>query len=376
MKNKITFVFIGFCVFFFGILIRAFYIQIYENGHYLEKANKQTVKMAKIYPRRGAIYDRNGLPLAINTKTYSIFTMPKEIQGSAQFSSLSKIVPELSFKSLIKKVKNRTRYTWLARKIPLLKEQVEKIKKLKGIYIEGVPKRIYPNHELLSQTIGFVGVDNTGLAGLEYYFDKELRGQSTIVKYFKDARGRLIKYREMGRERGPVNLYLSIDKKIQAMAEEELKKAVVGNEAIKGGIGVINASNGEILAIANYPSFDPNDIRLSPIRNRKLSFVTDPFEPGSTFKAVTIASALENKIATTDTHYYCERGRFKVERHYITEADKTKKLEWLPVSDIMKYSSNIGTTKMAFDLTFPRLKKNHVAIWYKSKDRGRIARRI
>ena len=224
MKNKITFVFVGFCIFFFGILIRAFYIQVYENNHYLEKANKQTIKMAKIYPQRGGIYERNGLPLAINTKTYSIFTMPKEIQGDTLFKNLSKIVPQLSFEFLIRKVKNRTRYTWLARKISLSKKQVEEIKKLKGVYIEDVPKRIYPNHELLSQTIGFVGVDNTGLAGLEYYFDKKLRGQSTIVKYFKDARGKLIKFREVGSEKGPVNLYLSIDKKIQAVAEAELKR--------------------------------------------------------------------------------------------------------------------------------------------------------
>ena len=190
MKNKITFVFIGFCLLFSSILIRAFYIQIYENNHYLEKANKQTVKIAKLYPQRGGIYERNGFPLALNTKTYSIFTMPKEIQGRAEFKILSEIVPQLHFDLLIKKVNNRTRYTWLARKIPLDKNQVEKIKKIKGIYIEDVPKRIYPNHELLSQTLGFVGVDNTGLAGLEYYFDKKLRGKSTIVKYFKDARGK------------------------------------------------------------------------------------------------------------------------------------------------------------------------------------------
>ena len=357
MKNKITFVFISFCILFFGISIRAFYIQVYENNHYLKKANKQTVKMTKLYPQRGGIYERNGFPLAINTKTYSIFTMPKEIQGKIPFKTLSKIVPELSFELLIKKIKKRTRYTWLARKIPLNKNQVEDIKKIKGIYIENVPKRIYPNHELLSQTIGFVGVDNTGLAGLEYYFDKELRGQSTIVKYFKDARGKLIRFRGVGREQKPVDLYLSIDKKIQAVAEDELKKAVIQYNALKGGIGVIDASNGEILAIANYPTFDPNTVQLFPANDRKLSFVTDPFEPGSTFKAVTMASALEHKIATPDTHYYCERGRFKVEGHYITEADRTKKLEWLPVSEIMKHSSNIGTTKIAFDLTFPRLKK-------------------
>ena len=169
--------------------------------------------------------------------------------------------------------------------------------------------------------------------------------------------GKLIKFREIGREQAPHDLYLSIDKEIQAVAEKELKKTILQYQAVKGGIGVIDASNGEILAIANYPTFDPNKVQQFPIKDRKLSFVTDPFEPGSTFKAVTMAAALEHKIATPDTHYYCERGRLKVEGHYITEADKSKKLEWLSVKEIMKYSSNIGTTKIAFDLTFPRLRE-------------------
>ena len=357
MKNKITLVFISFCVFFSIILSRAFYIQVYKNNHYLEKAKKQIFRTAKIYPRRGNIYERNGSPLAINVKTYNIFTMPKEVNGNRTYRKLSKIVPRLSYSLLKKKVRNRTRYTWLARKIVLDKNQVNKINKIKGIYIEKAFKRIYPNHELLSQTIGFVGIDNTGLDGLEYHYDKKLRGQAIVIKYLKDARGKLITYKGIGKGSASEDIHLSIDKEIQSVAEKELKKAIVKNKAVKGGIGVMDAISGEILAIANYPTFDPNKVHLSRPEDRKLSFVTDPIEPGSTFKAVTIASALEHKMATPKTRYYCEKGRFRVDNHYISEAGGNKKLEWLSLNEIMKYSSNIGTTKIAFDLTFSRLRK-------------------
>ena len=359
-KNKITLVFICFCLLFLGVLAKAFYIQVYENNYYLTMAQKQIFKVTKIYPQRGGIYDRNGFPLAVNTKTYSIFTMPKDIQdGMKKYRELSKIVPKLSFQSLKKKVKNRVHYTWLARKISLNKDQVNRIKKIKGIYIEEVPKRMYPNHELLSQTLGFVGVDNIGLSGLEYQFDKQLRGKFKVVKYFKDAKGRLIKFQEAGVSIGelPKDIHLSIDKEIQAVAEKELKEAVLKHEALGGGIGVLSARTGEILAMANYPTFDPNSLKSSRPENRKLAFVSDPFEPGSTFKAITIAAALEHKIATPRTHYYCERGQFKVENHTITEASRNKLFEWLSLREIMKYSSNIGTTKIAFDLTFPKLKE-------------------
>ena len=233
-----------------------------------------------------------------------------------------------------------------------------KIKELKGIYIDSVPKRLYPNHELAAQVLGFVGVDNAGLAGIEYLFDEQLKGKPQVVKYVKDAKGRAIKFESQEMGFGAENLTLSIDKDLQAHAEKALKEAVIEHEADRGGFGVMDVKTGEILAVGNYPSFDPNDLDTSSAGDRKLAFATDPFEPGSTFKTLTVVSAFENKIAKTDTHFYCERGAFRVEDHTINEAEGKKNYEWLSVKDIIKYSSNIGTTKIAFDLTFPRLKKS------------------
>ncbi|OFZ59062.1 MAG: hypothetical protein A2328_05555, partial [Bdellovibrionales bacterium RIFOXYB2_FULL_36_6] len=355
IRNKLFVVLVIFTILFLAVLVRAFHIQVISNDELISYSKDQTLRFEKNYPNRGRIYDRNGYDLAINVQTYSLFTIPKLLKGDHRpYKELARIAPVLTYEKISKRIKNRKRYTWLARKIELSKEQVDKIKELPGIYIDAVPKRIYPNHELLSQAIGFVGVDNKGLAGLEYLFDKELQGKPRIIKYLRDAKGRAIKFESQEVGDDAKDLHLSIDKDLQAVSEKILKEAVIKNEAFRGGIGIMNPDNGEILAIANYPTFDGENYKHSNTNNRKLAFVTDPFEPGSSFKVFTVAAAIENKIIRPDTNYYCEKGRFKIGSHYIGEADTRKKYEWLSVKDILKYSSNIGTTKIAFDLTYAK----------------------
>jgi cell division protein FtsI (penicillin-binding protein 3) len=360
-KNKIITIFATLCLFFLLVLSKAFYLQVINRSALIEKANKQFMRISKIFPNRGNIYDRHGSPLAINVRTYTIVTIPKLVSNQEQtYKKLASIVPQLSYDKIMRRIKGRTNYTFLARKISLKKEQYESIVSLEsdGIYIEAVPRRFYPNHELLSQSLGFVGVDNRGLGGVEAFFDKMLRGQERVAKYLQDAKGRPIKFETQVTDEKPVDLYLSIDKELQSFAEKTLKDAVEKYDGDKGGVAVMDVDTGELLAIANYPSFDPNEYwKFDPIK-RKLAFISDPFEPGSTFKTFTVASALEHKIARPDTNYYCERGSYRVESHTITEAESKKKYEWLSVSEILQHSSNIGTTKIAFDLTFPKLKKS------------------
>jgi cell division protein FtsI (penicillin-binding protein 3) len=216
---------------------------------------------------------------------------------------------------------------------------------------------MYPNHDVASQVLGFVGIDNVGLAGLEYLYNDDLKGEPRIVKYVRDAKGRAIKFESEDIGGTAKDITLSIDKDLQAMAEKYLKEAVDKFDAESGGFGVMDAETGEILAVGNYPNFDPNDVNKSKEVHRKLAFATDPIEPGSTFKTFTVISALENNIAKPETAFYCERGELEVEGHIISEAESKKKFEWLTVSEILRHSSNIGTTKLAFDLTYPKLKK-------------------
>lgn len=356
-RNRIYIVFTLFGLFLGLVIVTSFYRQVINSDKLLAYSNQQILRTRVVFPKRGNIYDRNGSPLAINLKTYSVFALPKQIKDKNIYKKLSKIIPGLSYQQLKRRLKGRKKYTWLARKISLEKEQIKAIQKIKGIFVESVPKRYYPNHNLLSQTIGFVGVDNVGLAGLEYRYDKELKGTPKHIKYHRDAKGRAVKYVSTVSGEQSQDLHLTVDKELQMIVEKQLKEVVEKYKAQKAGAAVMDVKTGEILAIANYPNYDPNNYRKSRQKDRILSYITVPFEPGSVFKTFTIASALEHNVAKPDTNFYCERGRYKVEDHYIKEAESDHKYEWLSVSDILKLSSNIGTTKIAFDLTYPKLKE-------------------
>lgn len=354
MRKKLLFVFSIMSFLFLAVIAKAFYVQIVTSSKLIAYSDSQTMRTTKIYPKRGYILDRNENPLAVNIQTYDLFTFVKDEKNlKRDLKRLEKIIPSLNYNYITEQVFKRKKFTWIARKIKLSKKQFELIKDFKTIVVETKSSRFYPNHGLLGQTLGFVGVDNNGLAGIEYHFNKKLQGKAEIHKYVKDAKGRPIKFKSADFHKRSEDIVLSIDKEIQAKVEEYLKEGVEKHAALRGGAAVMDTETGEILAMANYPSFDPNYKKGR--QNSKLAFVSDPFEPGSVFKALTIASALENNLVTESTSYFCENGKYRVDNHIIRESDSDHGFEWLSVTDILKYSSNIGTTKIAFDLTYPTL---------------------
>lgn len=361
MKTRIQTTFFVFIVLFALVAAKAFFIQVVQKQKLLAYARSQFMRETREFPNRGSITDRHGNPLAINVQTWNLYTFPRK-KGPAyqkQLREMAKAVPELPYSMLWGKVKNRSKYTWLARRVRLNESQVAKLRKLDAIHMEPLNTRVYPNHELASQILGFTGIDNTGMAGVERMKNKELRGEAQLVRYHRDAKGRPIKYEQIETTAMPArDVALSIDKELQGATENYLKEAVVHHKALRGGAAVMDAESGEILAMANWPSFDPNNATSSPTENRKLAFVTDPFEPGSIFKTFTIAAALENNVAKPEKRYFCEYGKMRVGNHTIGEAedDNKHKFEWLTVSEILKYSSNVGTTKLAFDVKYPSLK--------------------
>jgi cell division protein FtsI (penicillin-binding protein 3) len=359
MKNKIRVVFVGISILFLSVIVRAVQIQVIKRNKLITYSNSQVKREIKSYPERGHILDRNGNPLAINIKSFDLFTYPiTDNQMSKKLDELERVVPQLNFAKLRKTTMNRSgKFTWLGRKVDINAQQLELLKTVEGVNIRIQASRLYPNHELASQVLGFVGVDNDGLSGLEYEFNDDLKGKAVIERYSKDAKGRKIKSKQISVPGKAHDLILSIDKDIQASLETYLKEGVLESDGESGGAAVMDAETGEIWAMANYPSFDPNDVKNTKLSERRLSFVSDQFEPGSTFKTLTIASALEHNIVKPDTNYYCEKGKYLVGNHYISESDNKHAFEWLSVEDILKYSSNIGTTKIAFDLTYPNLKK-------------------
>lgn len=359
LRNRILFSFLVFCFLFLVVTVKAFYIQVINQKKLVAYAKSQFIREHKEYTTRGIIYDRNHHPLAVNVQTHSVYTIPdlKNPEYKNEIKRLSKIIPEVNFAKIWKEVRKRNRYTWVKRNISLTDKQIFLINRLEDVYLEENSTRYYPNNELGSQVMGFVGIDNSGLSGVEAVFDKKLRGAQQITRYYRDAKGRPVRYEAYDNENAAQDLHLSIDKEIQGVLEEYLKDAVEFHQARSGGAGVMNAETGEILAMANYPTYDPNHVKDSRAANRKMGFVTDAFEPGSILKTMTIASAVENKTADREKKYYCEKGRLKVQNHYISEADTNKKFEWLTVEEILEHSSNVGTTKIAFDLGYNKLKQ-------------------
>ncbi len=346
-----------FFVFLFAVIwSKAFYIQHIQRDKLVRYAQAQLYRKMKLSPKRGNIYDRHAGPLAINIQRYSLYTFPDEEKKQLKkYKALVKIVPTLKLQDLESKSKNRKKYTYLERNIDLTEEQVEKIKGIDGIYVLSRPSRYYPNHELFSQVLGYVGVDNFGLAGIEFKYDKMLQGSPEEISYLKDAKGRPLKFEGEFKELQADDLYLSIDRDIQAVSERILQEGMRKHQAERGGIGVLKVDTGEILAMANYPSYDPNSPELGPSASKRPSFITDPFEPGSTFKIFTVASALQNKIVSPSTHFFCDYGRLELQGHTITEAESHEKFEWLSVQDIIKLSSNVGSSKIAFEVGSPKL---------------------
>lgn len=356
-KKRTGFLFVVFCFGALGILSRVFYLQFCINDKLEKYSESQFIRKTKIFSNRGRILDRNGKALAINVRKHNLFTMPKELSNSKkEFKKLKKILPKLSLKKVLNKLKTRDKFTWIGRNLELTDKQVKEIEGIKGIYTEPIITRFYPNGELLSQTLGFIGIDNKGLSGIEYQFNDILKGKETEVSYVRDAKGRSIKFETLTEKNNSQSISLSIDKDIQADAEKFLKEAVRKHNADLGGIGVMDASSGEILAMANYPTFDLNNRNKYSSKSKRLSFISSPFEPGSVLKSLTIAGALETGKVSSDSLYYCEDGRYKVGKHFINES-AGHKYKWLSVKDILKYSSNIGTTKIAFDLGYPSLLK-------------------
>lgn len=339
-------------LFFAMIISRALYLQVFHRQDLISYSKGQFLRTAELYPLRGQILDRNGSPLAINIQKFDLFAMPQYLQNLNSVQVACNIL-NINCSAIKKNIHERKKFTWIGRDLRLTERQIAKLKNLDGIFLEDKFSRFYPNKELLAPVLGFTNIDNKGLAGIEYIYDQELKGMPKFVKYVRDAKGRPMKFESIQFHGKGSDISLSIDRDVQLMVEKFLKDGVELNRAKSGGAAVLDPSTGEILAIANYPSFDPNKYQDAKPAQRKLPFITDPFEPGSVFKVLTVAAAMEMKNISPLKKYYCEKGSYRIGKHIVQDA-ANHKFEWLSMADILKESSNIGTTKIAFDIGFEK----------------------
>ncbi|UZP67290.1 penicillin-binding transpeptidase domain-containing protein [Desulfovibrio mangrovi] len=338
-----------FCVVWFALWCRAFYVQIYRGPEFAAKATRQHLAPELVTGRRGSILDRNGQVLARSVASKSVFVRPVEIANPAEAARLLASALDMPLSTVRSKIQERRRFTWIARKISDRAAVTIKEARMSGIYLSTDYSRAYPNRQLAGRLLGFVGMDDQGLEGIELTQDEQLMGQDSKYVVQRDAAGRRLYLN--GPERDPsidgLDVRLTLDAQIQFFAEEALAEAVTSFEASWGGALMVDVESGDILAWAEYPPFNPNAYnRYSPSqwRNR---IAADALEMGSTIKPFLVASALEEGKITPDSLYYCENGRWQL--HNVRIKD-THKNEWLPVEKILRYSSNIGSAKIGLDL--------------------------
>jgi cell division protein FtsI (penicillin-binding protein 3) len=303
----------------------------------------------QLQPERGIIYDRNGEKLAISIMTDSICADPSKITDPAKASRQIAKILNLDSQDVFKKLCAPKSFCWLARRISPEQSAYVKNADIEGIFLVKEPKRFYPNGELAAHLLGFVGLDASGLEGLERKFDESLRGKSEKLAWARDAKGQKLFLRVEKNEtqkKENVNLVLTIDNRIQYLVETSLKEAVLDKGA-KGGLAIVmDPKTGEILALANQLGFNPNNVEgLKPERWRNHA-VADYYDPGSTFKPFLVAGALEEKTVKESDKFFCENGNYKIADRVIHEANK-KRHGTLTVKEILKYSSNIGAAKIA-----------------------------
>jgi len=332
---------------------RLIYLQIFRYGSFIKQAEHQQQRGFEVSAKRGVVYDRAGRELAMSIQVDSAFAVPTEIPDlPTTISLISRITKEDPHVVLADCRSHRT-FCWVARKAD--QEIIDRIKamNLKGIHLEKESKRFYPKRELAAQVIGDVGTDDNGLSGIERGFDDELHGKPGKMLISVDARKQWFADIEKQPESGQ-NLVLTIDENIQYIAERELEQAMHDTRAIAGTVIVENPHTGEILALANRPTFNPNlrkQITNEALKNRAVS---DVYEPGSTFKLVTISAALEEKLTNPNEVFDCQMGSIVYNGMRIRDA---KPHGLLPVWGVLAESSDVGAIKIALRLGEDRFYK-------------------
>jgi cell division protein FtsI (penicillin-binding protein 3) len=321
-------------------------LQVVRYGEFTQRAARQQQRTIEVSPRRGVIYDRNGHELAMTVNVDSVFAVPSEIPDQANAATLIARVLKASPQEVLAKLQTSRNFVWIARKLDNDTSQRIRGMNLKGIYFQKESKRFYPKRELAAQVLGYVGMDDEGLGGVEKKFDEQLRGKAGKMLVSVDARQRSLGRAEKEPEPGS-NLVLTLDEKVQYIAERELDRAMQETGAEAGTVVVQNPQTGEILALASRPGFDPNAFRNSSLQQLKNRAVSDIFEPGSTFKIVTLAAALEEKLTTPDERIDCQNGSITIFGHRIRDH---KPFGVLTTTQVMQNSSDVGAIKLGLRL--------------------------
>ena len=336
-----------------GICLRLVQLQVFEYGQFERKKDHEQQRTIEVSAKRGVIYDRAGNELAGSETVDSVFAVPVQIPDlAATISLISRITRDDPRETLARCQAAKT-FCWLARKPDADISQRIRELHLRGIYFQKESKRYYPKQELAAQTLGYVGMDDHGLSGIEREFDDQLSGKPGRMLFSVDARNNSFSSVEEQPEPGE-NIVLTIDQQIQYIAERELAVAMAQTHAISGTVIVENPHTGEILALANQPTFNPNNTREITPASLKNHAVSDIYEPGSTFKLVTISAALQEKVTNPNEVFDCQMGSILFNGMRIRDS---RPHGLLSVTDVLAKSSDVGSIKIALRLGEDRFYK-------------------
>lgn len=334
----------------YGIVAaRAVDLMVIQGPELRRMAVRQHQRVEKLIPRRGSILDANGTVLAESVPVDSVYAHPRLVPDPAAAASVLSKILGMKERRLLEKLASNGKFTWIKRAVE--PEQARAIRRnhIPGVVVVGEYARYYPQGQLAANLLGFVGSDGVGLEGLERKYDDILAGSERRFVVQRDAMGKPLypSPEALPEPKGGDRLVLTLDARIQAIVEEALDEAVTGSEAESGMAAVMETDTGNILAMAVRPTFNPNrfrDYSQESIRNR---FVTDIFEPGSTFKVFTLAAFLDSGEGDIYDELYCEDGMFELDGHIIND---THPHGWFTVEEIVVHSSNIGAAKLGLGI--------------------------
>jgi cell division protein FtsI (penicillin-binding protein 3) len=334
---------------FMGLVVRAAYVQVIANDFFIRQGEVRFARTLPLPANRGRVLDRNGMLLASSVPAPSIWANPEDMERDpVKLRELARLL-QMTLAELEKKLQDDEKtFVWLRRQLdePVAKQILAL--GIKGVYDIKEYKRLYPEGEAAAHIVGFTNVEDQGQEGVELVFQKQLAGKSGSRRVIKDRLGRVVE--DVGEAVPPVDgqdLQLSIDNKVQFFAFQKLREAVLEHKAKAGSIVVLDAQSGELLALANYPSYSPDKrVNLSgeQLRNRAL---TDTFEPGSTMKPFAVALALEKGLVKPESIIQTAPGRITITGSTITDSHPHGALS---VNEVIKVSSNVGTVKMAMQM--------------------------
>ncbi|MBS1254425.1 MAG: putative peptidoglycan D,D-transpeptidase PenA [Deltaproteobacteria bacterium] len=347
-KSRLLTVLAFFGICFIAVLGKVFYLQIIKADYYIQKAKSQHELTVKAEPRRGRILDSSGRILSVSVKLKSLFARPPQIDSPSNYARKLSPILKIPYHKLLNELKSRQNFLWVKRRLhPQQARLVQKLG-LKGIGFIEEFRRFYPNGNFAGQLLGYSGIDTQGLEGIEHKYDSLLAGMPVTYVLEKEGMFRTDPLSNITKKiPDQYSLYLTIDSTIQHFAEKALKEGVINSRADRGTVVVLHSKSGAVLAMANYPGFDPNRYKRFS-RDHQLNYAaTAGYEPGSTFKMITLAAGLNEGLISPEQDFFCEDGQYRIGNNLIRDSSPQG---MLTLKQVLKKSSNICAAKIGMNI--------------------------